>query len=250
MVFSHLFGSWGMREQQAGNGREALEALRRAASEAQPFDLAVVDLHMPEMDGLTLARMIKSNPKLASIRLVMLTSLDHSETPEAMREAGIQGHVARPSSSRSSASASRLPCPPTHTPARSWPAFLNSSRSTAPARSPLGSDLRILIAEDNIVNQKVVLHQLQRLGYMAHAVDNGRLALEALRDADFDVVFMDCQMPELDGFGATREIRRREGADKHTWIVAMTANSLAGDREKCLAAGMDDYVSKPVKPEI
>ena len=246
-VLTQLMGAWEMTTTACSRGAEALQIARRAASTGHPPQLAVIDLQSPEMDGFAFARAMKSDPKLATVRLVMLTSLDNREAPEVMREAGIQSYMAKPLK-QSQLFECIIMAMSAETAPRPIISGLTALKESAGIETE-ATELRILIAEDNLVNQKVALHQLQRLGFTAHAVDNGRAALEIMRHMHFDVVFMDCQMPELDGYGATGEIRRREGEERHTWVIAMTANSLEGDREKCLAAGMDDYVSKPVKPE-
>jgi CheY-like chemotaxis protein/HPt (histidine-containing phosphotransfer) domain-containing protein len=250
-ILQHLFTSWGMSERHAQSGRAALDACRRAAAAGQPFDVAVIDAHMPEMDGFALARAIKSDPKLASTRLIMLGSLARPDPPEALREVGIEAFLMKPL--RQTQLLERLKAAmASNKEPRAMQPGLTQLRGDLPEQAPAppGPRLRLLIAEDNVVNQKVALHLLGKLGYSAQAVDNGRLALQAIAETPYDIVFMDCQMPELDGYAATRELRVREGFSRHTWIIAMTANSLEGDREKCLAAGMDDYVSKPVKPAL
>ena len=247
-ILHHLFTSWSMQVQQAVNGAEALALMRAAAARGKIFDLAVLDMHMPGMNGLELARAIKSDPALMAVRLVMLTSVGRHDEPEALRENGVDGYLVKPVKQ-----APLFECLST---------VLSVDSETRGIRAGLvaldrpravpavlgGRKLDILVAEDNAVNQKVAIYQLQKLGFQPDVVENGKVALAALARKRYDVVFMDCQMPELDGYAATRELRRIEGGSRHTWVIAMTANSLEGDREKCLAAGMDDYVSKPVKP--
>ena len=247
-ILHHLFTSWSMQVQQAVNGPEALSLMRFAAARGRPFDLAILDMHMPGMNGLALARAIRVEPALAAMRLVMLTSVDRHDEPESLRENGVDGYLVKP--------------------VKQAPLFeclsnvLSEDRETGgiqaglvaldkPAALPSALDglkLDILLAEDNAVNQKVAVCQLQNLGFQPDVVETGAAALTALAGKKYDVVFMDCQMPELDGYAATRELRKIEGGARHTWVIAMTANSLEGDRDKCLAAGMDDYLSKPVRP--
>jgi len=248
-ILHHLFSSWDMREQQAESALKALSIMHAEAARGKAFDLAVLDMQMPGMDGLELARMIKKDPRFAATRLVMLTSVDRQEDPEVLRETGVDAYLTKPIKQSQLFDCLSM--------------VMSSDIGTREIKSGLVAlheqpdvlvvepvaNLRILIAEDNPVNQKVALFQFQKLGYVADVVDNGRRALEALAKKDYDVVFMDCQMPELDGYEATRDLRAIEGDERHTWIIAMTANSLEGDRQKCLDAGMDDYVSKPVKPE-
>ena len=249
-ILHHLFQAWGVHDAQASSGAEALALLDEAASGNEPFDLAVLDMQMPEMDGGMLARKIKADPRFAAIRLVMMTSLDRSEDPIAMREAGFEAYLTKPVKQSPLFDCLVTVMSRNSQPRNVLPVLLPKPEATpAGGHAACGRALRILIVEDNIVNQKVALHQLQKLGHLADAADNGQLALDTLRRAPYDFIFMDCQMPELDGYEATRELRRIEGESRHTWVVAMTAHSLTGDRDKCLAAGMDDYLSKPVKSE-
>ncbi len=248
-VLHHLFTSWAMQVQQATDALEALSLMRSEAARGKSFDLAILDMQMPGMDGLELARRIKKDPQLATTRLVMLTSVDRHDDPEALREGGVDGYLIKPVKQ-----SPLFECLSTVMSADLETGGIQAGLIALPkpVAAPTALDglkLDILVAEDNPVNQKVAVYQLQKLGFYPDVVENGRLALAALARKDYHVVLMDCQMPELDGYAATRELRQREEAGRHTWVIATTANSLEGDREKCLAAGMDDYISKPVKPD-
>ena len=244
-ILHHQLSQWRMPNEEAASGIEALVALHREARAGRPFQIAILDMQMAGMDGWMLAKAIKADPLIAGVRLVMMTSLDRHEDAVSMQAAGLDAYLTKPVrhvqlfESLGKVIASE-PCQPARA--------ADPGRTTARPGAAMNG-MRILIAEDNIVNQKVAVSQVNKLGCHADVVGNGREALDALGAAHYDLVLMDCQMPELDGYEATGQIRAREGAERHTIIVAMTAHAIEGDREKCLAAGMDDYLSKPLRFE-
>jgi PAS domain S-box-containing protein len=250
-ILAHQVTSWGMIHDQADSAARALTLLRAAAAGGTPYDLAILDLVMPDVDGFELARLIKADAKISSVPMLLLTSAGQRGDGSKARNAGIAAYLSKPVKQ-----SQLFDCLITVLSTRREPAealdMTVSSRLVT--RHTLQEALRvsqklILLAEDNIVNQKIAVRQLQKLGYRADVVANGREAVEALSRIPYDLVFMDCQMPEMDGYEATTEIRRSEAGAKHTPIVAMTAHAMEGDRDKCLRAGMDDYISKPVKVE-
>ena len=236
----------GMQADQAADGRAALARLRVAASEGRPFNIAILDLELPDTNGLELANAITSDPSLGGVRLMLMTSLSQRAQSSTAGQQGIAVHVTKPlRRSQVLDGLTRIAI------ASGEPA---ATRPAAPSRvnAPVGTRETaligpILVAEDNPINQKVAIRQLEKLGYKADVAGNGREVLDALSRTRYPLVLMDVQMPEMDGFEATAEIRRREGTTHHTPIVAMTAHTMTGEREKCLQAGMDDYLSKPVK---
>jgi CheY-like chemotaxis protein/HPt (histidine-containing phosphotransfer) domain-containing protein len=252
-ILNHQASSWGMVATEAESGKKALELLRAGVAQGEPYDIAVLDLTMPDMNGFQLAETIKSDHTIASVALVLLPSFGKRGHGEKASQAGIAAYLQKP------VRQSQLHDCLTAVMARSGIETVTEQRlvtrhsmreSEAQQKDKTLSTVRIIIAEDSIVNQKVALGQLYNLGYQAEAVLNGRELLKSLENDHFDIILMDCQMPELDGFAATAEIRRREGTVRHTTIIAMTANALDGDYERCLAAGMDDYLSKPVKSDL
>jgi len=240
-----------MRNACAGSANEALDLMRNAVMAREPFKIVLLDMGMPEMDGLTLARKIKSNPAFASTHLVMLTSLGHPPSERSWKEAGIGAYLVKPVKQNrlleTLAQIIRMPETQILTQPETKAVSVAAPRKTK-------TTIRILLAEDNVVNQKVALRQLKKLGYAVDAVNNGLEAIKAMERQLYPVILMDCQMPELDGYKATERIRQMQTSSLFRWpnrpyIIAMTANALAGDREACLASGMDDYVSKPVRIE-
>jgi len=239
-IFLQQLGAWGMAVAVAEDGPHGLTAVREAQRAGQPFDLVILDMQMPGMDGLELARLIKANPTVAATPLVMLTSWTQRGQASEARGVGIVRLMTKPvrQAQLFTVVATAL--------GRGVAAM--AARSGAVTYDPdVTGRYKILVAEDNPVNQRLAIAQLAKLGYRADAVGNGREAVEALERIPYDVVLMDSHMPDMDGFAATAAIRAREGAARHTPIIAMTADAMQGDRERCLAAGMDDYVSKPVK---
>jgi CheY-like chemotaxis protein len=253
-ILERQLASWGMRSVSAADGPCALELLSRAGEPT--FDLAILDMQMPGMDGLELARAVRSDPTMRAVPLILLSSMGLRGLFEEARRAGIAACLTKPvrqshlydciASVLASGEDRLLRAGDT----------VDGRLSTRPPRrvaaSPrpvevAGARARVLVAEDNVVNQKVTCRMLEQLGYRVDVVSDGIEVLEALTRIAYGAVLMDCQMPEMDGFEATSRIRELEGRGQHTPIIALTANALQGERERCLAAGMDDYVSKPVK---
>jgi len=251
LVLHYQLAGWNMRDGHASSAEDALSMLRAAAACGDPYHVAILDMQMPGIDGLTLARAMRSDPTLARTKKIILTSLGSRLDAHTMQEAGISECLSKPvREARLLNCLTRIlgsRCLPQQTPSvGKW------ASTTPPSAALLSGPLRILLAEDNPVNQKVVLLQLKKLGYYAHTAANGAEVLSALERTHYDIILMDCQMPEMEGYEASHRIRERERnlnspQTPRIHIVALTANALEGDREKCLAAGMDDYLSKPVR---
>jgi CheY-like chemotaxis protein/HPt (histidine-containing phosphotransfer) domain-containing protein len=222
-----------MIPRDTGSPTEALEWIRRG----DPFDVAVLDMQMPEMSGMTVARELRRHRDAQQLPLVMLSSLGvRPEDDDVMRE--FAAFLTKP------IKASQL----YETLTKAIGGVVPDVRVARETPVSASSELQILLAEDNEVNQRLALLLLEKLGYRADVAGNGLQALAALRERRYDVVLMDVEMPELDGLAASRRIHE-EWREQRPWIIAMTANALQGDREQCLEAGMDDYLSKPIRTE-
>jgi signal transduction histidine kinase/DNA-binding response OmpR family regulator/HPt (histidine-containing phosphotransfer) domain-containing protein len=246
----YQLNAWGVQYRSAGTGREAIQLLQEAIEQGTPFHLAIVDRDIPGEDGVELARRIKRDPVTADVHLVMLSSVANLERTGQWMKAGIDTYLTKPVRQ-----------------SEIYACLTSSLRNVDKARMPQGISVTpvapelqlqglILVAEDNPVNQELVLQMLQALGCRAHLVANGLDAIEAVTQCPldrlqdpYDVILMDCMMPKMDGYQATAEIRQWEknnaSRSKRIPIIALTANAMQGDRERCLATGMDDYLSKP-----
>jgi PAS domain S-box-containing protein len=246
-----------------GTAEEALRAMRQVAAIGAPYDVVLIDHVLPDMGGISLAELVESDRHLHHTRVLLLTPIltesNVSRLASARRFHQVHKPVRRAQLIETTLAAlAREPLPddataplPGRGSGRSLASLRRAGDEPLPAATtpPVRPAARILVVEDNVVNQQVATQQLLRLGYAADAVANGYEALEALTRIAYDAVLMDCQMPEMDGYDTTRELRRREGGQRHALVIAMTAHALPSDRQLCLDAGMDDYISKPVRME-
>ncbi len=248
LLLKVLLEGWGCICKEAQRAEQALGILVQAYQQNMPFHGAILDMLMPDMDGDRLGKAIKKDSRLKDTLLIMLTSLGRREDVNRLREIGFAGYLTKPVRS-----SQLLRCLEAVL-VRGESYFLDTLPTTTGCHTfsdKPGKNLRILLVEDNVTNQKVALGILQKLGYRAEAVANGKEALASLKSQPYDLVFMDCQMPEMDGYEATRFIREPTTGvlNPQVPIIAMTANAMAGDRAKCMEAGMNDYVPKPVRAQ-
>ena len=244
-ILEGMLGRWEMKSSSVQDGEEALAKLSEAREAGEPFALILMDMHMPKMDGFELIEEIRQGPHPSTAMIMMLTSAGHRGDAARCQELGVAAYLLKPirQSELREAIARVLG-------AREQKGAipLITRYSLHDAREPAAS-LRILLAEDNAVNQRLASRLLEKRGHSVVVAGNGREALEALEKHHFDLVFMDVQMPVMDGFEATAAIRKKEGGGVHLPIVALTAHAMKGDREKCLAGGMDEYLTKPIRPQ-
>lgn len=262
LILHHLVSGWGMVDDLAEDAESALHRIAEAKQREMPYDLAILDVIMPGKDGLQLARELQSHPTGFGIRLVVMTSMLQRGHAEQARQAGAMGYLPKPVRHDELRDCLRTVLGLTEGQASKD----TPTRSVVPqlvTRHMVAENLqhrRVLVVEDNIVNQKLAVRMVEKLGYQPDVVENGQEALTALSKGDYAAILMDCQMPLMDGFETTRCIRKGEApagssnrsdmappATPHIPIIAVTANAMQGDRERCLAAGMDDYLAKPIK---
>ncbi|MFQ5846760.1 MAG: response regulator [Candidatus Methylomirabilales bacterium] len=247
--------SWGLQSDGCSSAEEALAMLRDANDSGNSYQIAILDSKVPGMDSESLGRAIKGDPRLQGTVLVMLTAVGQRGDARRMAESGFAAYLVkpvRPSQLMDALAAvwgARIQSVPTGLVTRHTLAESRAAKSPPPPETSRHIRAYVLVAEDNIVNQKVAAGMLEELGCRVDVAANGKEAVERVELLPYDLVLMDCQMPEMDGYEATAEIRRHEGPERRTPIIAMTAHNMAGDREKCLDAGMDDYTSKPVRPD-
>jgi two-component system sensor histidine kinase/response regulator len=239
-ILERLLAQWSMPAVLAQSGEAALANIDLAFQQGQPFRIILLDAHMPGIDGFELARRIQNSPFNGGAIVVMLSSATHIDDAHKCRELGIRRYLVKPVFQhellQTIIEALQTVAPPT-------PATC-SQLTSVPAAGPL---LRILLAEDNPVNQKVTLRALERRGHHVILAENGLEAVTLASQERFDLILMDIQMPEMDGYEATAAIREMErGTGSHARIVAVTAHAMKTDQDRCLAAGMDDYISKPI----
>jgi CheY-like chemotaxis protein/HPt (histidine-containing phosphotransfer) domain-containing protein len=250
-ILSTRLASWRMRPSEVPNAARALEVLDQALAERDPFCLLLIDMQMPGMDGAELGRKIRAEARWADTQMVILTSLGAGDNPQDFEEIGFAAYVTKPIGHQELKTLlSRVVEEPSAKDSRPRPIVMR--RIARETLQPFQDrKWRILLAEDNITNQQVALNILRKLGLRADAVANGAEALKVLETIPYDLVLMDVQMPEMDGFEATRRIRSPQSSVRNPQvpIIAMTANAMQGDREKCLEVEMDDYVPKPVSPQ-
>ena len=250
VVRHYLETTWEMRADVAEKAAEALAMLRRASMAGDPYRVMLYD-RSAELDEVTFAREVRADKSIGDTRLILMTSDSAPINEEKLRDAGVQAYVAKPVGQPELFDALTIALAKDALPlarplSGRWRAVALPPPPVPPEKR---RSVRVLLVEDNFLNMKLTMSQLTKLGYVAHSVANGREALESVAAGDYDIIVMDCQMPIMDGYEATMEMRKRDEASgrRRRRIIAMTANALEGDREKCLAAGMDDYLSKPTK---
>lgn len=245
-ILERMLVRWDMRPASVIGGQEALDELHLARGSRDPYSLVLTDMHMPDMDGFSLVDKIRHSPEIATATIMMLTSAGHRGDAARCQELGIAAYLLKPirQSELREAIARALGAAE-----QSGTIPLITRFSLHDAREP-GDSLHILVAEDNAVNQRLATRLLEKRGHRVAIAGNGKEALLALEKEKFDLVLMDLQMPEMDGFEATAAIRVREkNSSAHQEIVALTAHAMAGDSDRCVAAGMDGYLSKPIRPQ-
>ncbi|MEH2258281.1 response regulator [Nostoc sp.] len=262
-IIHHQATRWGMLVDQAASATTALKAIQEAAKQKNFYDIAVIDMQMPEIDGMTLGEQIKANSAIAGLPLIMLTSTNQRDEIQRSLKIGFAAYLVKPvkpsrlldtimtilGTQLEQETEVRIE----ELEVRSQNLKLKNSENNRNYYSPDFPKLRILLAEDNLVNQKVALKQLQSLGYSADVAGNGKEVLQLLEKIPYDLILMDCQMPVLDGLETTKEIHRWQesyfASGYRPVVIAMTANAMKEDQQMCLDAGMDDYLSKPVIKE-